>query len=48
MAWGQSMLGTTLWVCGDAAVLDVARRVLVKGGLLVECGVDRNGARMLR
>jgi len=47
-AWGQSMLGTTMWVCGDAATLDVARRVLVKGGLLVEAGVDRNGARMLR
>jgi pantoate kinase len=47
-AWGQSMLGTTLWVTGDETALADARRVLVKGGLLVEAGVDPNGARLVR
>lgn len=47
-SWGQSMLGNTLWVTGDEAALDVARRMLVKSGLLVEAGVDDSGARMVR
>ena len=46
--WGQSMLGNTMWVTGTADELDVARRVLVKSGLLLEAGVDLNGARMVR
>lgn len=46
--WGQSMLGNTMWVTGTPADLDVARRVLVKSGLLLEAGVDLNGARMVR
>jgi pantoate kinase len=47
-SWGQSMLGNTMWVTGGPAELETARRVLAKSGLLVECGVDPNGARMLR
>lgn len=47
-SWGQSMLGTTMWVTGDAAALDAARRVLAKAGLLVEAAVDPNGARLVR
>lgn len=46
--WGQSMLGNTMWVTGSPADLEVARRVLVKGGLLLEAGVDGNGARRIR
>ncbi|MHB1261378.1 MAG: GHMP family kinase ATP-binding protein [Thermoplasmatota archaeon] len=46
--WGQSMLGNTMWVTGPETDLEVARRVLVKGGLLLDAGVDGNGARMLR
>lgn len=47
-AWGQSMLGTTMWVTGPADALAAARRLLVKDGLLVEAGVDPNGARIVR
>jgi hypothetical protein len=47
-SWGQCMLGNTLWVTGDAAGLEVARRQLVKHGLLIEAGVDLNGARLVR
>lgn len=46
--WGQSMLGNTMWVTGTPDELDVARRVLVKSGLLLDAGVDVNGARMVR
>ncbi|MFA5944632.1 MAG: hypothetical protein WC876_09225 [Candidatus Thermoplasmatota archaeon] len=46
--WGQSMLGNTMWVTGSPDDLDVARRLLVKGGLLLEAGVDENGARLMR
>jgi pantoate kinase len=46
--WGQSMLGNTMWVTGPEAGLETARRVLVKGGLLLEAGVDGNGARLVR
>lgn len=46
--WGQSMLGNTMWVTGSDADLEVARRLLVKGGLLLEAGVDANGARLVR
>lgn len=47
-AWGQSMLGNTMWVTAPTDGLDVARRVLVKAGLLIEAGVDMNGARIVR
>lgn len=47
-AWGQSMLGTTMWVTGPEPVLEEARRVLSKEGLLIEAGVDPNGARLVR
>lgn len=46
--WGQSMLGTTLWVTGRPAALDAARSVLVGNGTLIELGVDPNGARLVR
>ena len=46
-AWGQAMLGNTMWVTCPEAGLEVARRVLLKAGLLIEAGVDGNGARML-
>lgn len=46
--WGQSMLGNTMWVTGSRDDLEVARRVLVKSGLLIEAGVDGNGARLVR
>lgn len=47
-SWGQSMLGNTMWVTGTPADLDVAQRSLVKHGLLIEAGVDLNGARVVR
>ena len=47
-SWGQSMLGTTMWVTGDGAALDAARRVLAKSGLLIDAGVDPHGARLVR
>jgi len=47
-SWGQSMLGNTMWVTAPPFELDTARRVLVKAGLLIEAGVDLNGARMVR
>jgi pantoate kinase len=47
-AWGQSMLGTTMWVTGPEPALDEARRLLSKSGLLIDAGVDPNGARLLR
>lgn len=47
-SWGQSMLGNTMWVTGSPADLEVARRVLVKAGLLIEAGVDGIGARIVR
>ncbi len=46
--WGQSMLGNTMWVTGPEADLEVAHRVLVKSGLLLDAGVDSNGARLVR
>jgi pantoate kinase len=46
--WGQSMLGNTMWVTGPEGDLDVAHRVLVKAGLLLDAGVDANGARLVR
>jgi pantoate kinase len=46
--WGQSMLGNTMWVTGPPTDLEVARRLLVKAGLLIEAGVDPNGARLVR
>jgi pantoate kinase len=46
--WGQSMLGTTMWVAGDGEALEAARRALAKSGLLVDAAVDPNGARLVR
>ena len=46
--WGQSMLGNTMWVTGTEADLEASRRLLVKAGLLLEAGVDGNGARLVR
>ncbi len=46
--WGQSMLGTTLWVAGREPALARARAVLEGHGKLVELGFDPNGARLVR
>ncbi|MEK6985651.1 MAG: hypothetical protein AABX89_04640 [Candidatus Thermoplasmatota archaeon] len=46
--WGQSMLGTTLWVAGKEPALHRARSVLEGHGKLVELGMDLNGARLVR
>ncbi len=46
--WGQCMLGHTLWATGPPAALDAARPLLAAAGSVVECGVDPNGARVVR
>jgi pantoate kinase len=46
--WGQSMLGTTLWVTGRPATLEAARKALAGRGTLLELGVDARGARLVR
>lgn len=46
--WGQSMLGTTLWVAGKEPALHRARVILEGHGKLVELGFDLNGARLVR
>lgn len=48
LLWGQSMLGTTLWVTGRPPALAAARAVLEGHGTLIETGVDPNGARLVR
>lgn len=46
--WGQTMLGTTMWVTGDDAALAQARKSLGRAGPIFEFGVDPNGARLAR
>ncbi len=46
--WGQSMLGTTMWVTGPVEALADARGLLGPEGPLIEAGVDENGARLVR
>ena len=46
--WGQSMLGNTMWVTGSDEDLEAAEVVLADGRELIRCGVDPNGARMVR
>lgn len=46
--WGQSMLGNTLWATGPAAALVQARPLLEAAGQVIACGVDGNGARIVR
>lgn len=46
--WGQSMLGNTMWVTGPATALDAARTQLETVGRVIACGVDMNGARIVR
>lgn len=48
VTWGQSMLGSTLWATGTTARLDEAEAVLRRAGTVLRCGVDRNGARLVR
>ncbi|HUR63983.1 MAG TPA: hypothetical protein VM241_05835 [Candidatus Thermoplasmatota archaeon] len=48
MAWGQCMLGTSLWATGPAALLDEAARTLAKNGHVLRVPVDPNGARLVR
>lgn len=53
-AWGQAMLGTTMWVTGPSGPLAEARETLagtlagVADSRLVEARVDGNGARLVR
>lgn len=46
--WGQSMLGNTLWATGPTSALGHARSLLEAAGQLISCGVDGNGARVVR
>ncbi|MFO1535014.1 MAG: hypothetical protein ABR586_05070 [Thermoplasmatota archaeon] len=48
VAWGQCMLGTSLWATGSAAALDEAAKVLAKTGSVLRVPVDPNGARLVR
>lgn len=48
VAWGQSMLGHTLWATGPAAALQEIRPRLEKAGQVIACGIDGNGARVVR
>ncbi len=46
--WGQSMLGSTLWVTGDAGDLERAEALLEGHGQIIRAKVDPNGARLVR
>lgn len=46
--WGQCMLGNTLWVHGDPGELEQAEALLEGHGSTFRCGVDPNGARLVR
>ncbi len=46
--WGQCMLGGTMWVSGAAGDLDRAEALLEGHGDIIRCGVDTNGARLVR
>ncbi len=46
--WGQTMLGTTMWITGDDSALKEARDMLGRAGPILELGIDQNGARMAR
>jgi pantoate kinase len=48
MAWGQSMLGSTLWATGPGESMEKAAAQLAHAGELLRCRVDENGARLLR
>ncbi|HEX2066368.1 MAG TPA: hypothetical protein VHI93_06095, partial [Candidatus Thermoplasmatota archaeon] len=48
VAWGQCMLGTSLWVTGPTAAMDDAAKVLAKAGKVLRVPVDPNGARLTR
>lgn len=46
--WGQCMLGNTLWVWGAPGDLERAEALLEAHGATFRCGVDPNGARLVR
>ncbi len=46
--WGQCMLGSTLWVTGDAGDLERAEALLEGHGEIQRAKVDPNGARLVR
>ncbi|MEA3203901.1 MAG: pantoate kinase [Thermoplasmata archaeon] len=48
VAWGQCMLGTSLWATGPAGMLDIAAKQLAKMGHVLRVPVDPNGARLVR
>ncbi len=48
LAWGQCMLGSTLWVTGAAPALAEAAVSLRGAGTLLQAAIDANGARLVR
>lgn len=46
--WGQSMLGTTMWVQGAPGDLDRAEALLEGHGRIIRSRVEPNGARLVR
>ncbi len=46
--WGQVMLGSTLWVTGDAGDLERAEALLEGHGTIFRSKVDPNGARLVK
>jgi pantoate kinase len=48
VAWGQCMLGTSLWATGPTAALAEAETLLAKAGRVLRLPVDPNGARLVR
>jgi pantoate kinase len=48
VAWGQCMLGTSLWATGPATALAEAEVLLARVGRVLRLAVDPNGARLVR
>lgn len=48
LQWGQAMLGSTMWVTGDAALLAACRDQLHAAGAVIAASVDASGARLVR
>lgn len=46
--WGQCMLGSTLWITGDAGDLERCAAVLEGHGPTFRAGIDAHGARIVR
>lgn len=46
--WGQCMIGSAMWVHGSVGELERAEALLEPEGETFRCGVDPNGARLVR